>query len=143
MYDPTYLAQSMGRSVRKKRESKAKEIVRLTLIVMNSDAMKHLPVLSTDFSKPKQRRVAEDLRFLCCCVPVLVRNSQPEVTSRHGRDGRWPCTTPEVMGSGTGPHLEHKSGTSPVSLFPCSRTVVAPHGLAGALAAGFDGTSQL
>lgn len=92
--------------------------VRLTVMVINSNAMKHLPVFSTDFNKPKQRCVGEDLRFPCCQVPVLAQSSQLEVASRHRRDGRWHCGTPEVMGTGTVPQLERDSGTCPCLLVP-------------------------
>lgn len=118
--DPTYLPQSMGTSVRKKNESKAEEVVRLTVIVINSDAMNICQCSALILAN--QRRGVWG-RPLCYHVPVLALNSQPKVTSRRMKDGRWSCTTPEVMGSGTVPHLEHDSGTSPVSSLPCSCTM--------------------
>lgn len=92
--------------------------VRLAVMVINNNGMQHLSVFSTGFNKPKQRCVGEGLRFSCCQVPVLAQNLHPKVASRHRKGGHWHRATPEVVGTGTVPQLEHDSGTCPCLLVP-------------------------
>lgn len=87
--------------------------VRLTVMVINSNAMKHLPLFSTDFNKPKQMCQGRSQ------VSLLPSPSPgPEFRARGEKDGHWHCATPGVMGAGTVPQLERNSGTCLCLLLP-------------------------
>ena len=117
--------------------------VRLTVMVINRNAVKHLPVFSTDFNKRKQRCVEEGLRFPCCRSPspgpefrapgsTRAQKGWTLALCRPGGNGRWHCAP-------AGAPFRYLP-LSPPSFAPA--LWVAPRGPARALAARFGGASQ-